>query len=88
MLIVATQSPFIKPLPQANTKASLLLTQDAVIASTLTLASEHFSHIYALDNDLIARGLLEKAKNNQNIEIINLSDFVQLTINNHPMMNW
>ncbi len=88
MLIIATKSPFIKALPQSDTGATLLLSQDSVIAVTATLQAEHFVKVYALESDLAARGLTKTAQQNPMIEIINLQQFVQLTINHHPIMNW
>jgi len=88
MLIIATKSPFTHSLPQAATNASLLLTQDSVIAVTTALKSSIFFKIYALDSDLIARGLLDTAHSNPDVNVINLKQFVELTITTHPIMNW
>lgn len=88
MLIIATKSPFTKALPQSQTSASLLLTQDGVIAVTTALNAAHFVDIYALESDLKARGLLNAAQKNTQVNIIDLEQFVQLTLNHHPIMNW
>ena len=89
MLIIATKSPFTKALPEAANNASVILTQDAVIAvSTSAVKPDHFVRIYALESDLIARGLLDKAQSNPQIHIVNLAQFVELTTTHHPIMNW
>jgi len=88
MLIIATQSPFINALPLTTTNASLVLTQDSVIGVTTAIDSQHFINVFALESDLIARGLLLTAQNNADITIIDLAQFVQLTVSSHPIMNW
>ena len=89
MLIIATQSPFSKPLPSAPTNAALMLTQDAVIAASTPNGDwDNYTKVYALDSDLSARGLLERAQLHPQIELVNLAQFVQLTASHHPIMNW
>lgn len=86
MLLIATKSPFIKALPELTNNANMLLTQDAVIAATLPLPSGEFGKIYALDDDLSARGLTVLAENN--IEVIDYQQFVKLTLDHQPIVSW
>jgi|GEM_PF-1829028 len=88
MLIIASQSPFSNPLPNTETNAALVLTQDSVIAVTTSIESHHFVKVYALESDLIARGLLQIAQQHPTISIISLAQFVELTVDSHPLMNW
>ena len=86
MLLIATQSPFIKALPQQTNGASIILTQDAVIAATQVLAGTDFNRVYALSDDLTARGL--SALVSDGIEVIDYRQFVQLTLCHHPIVSW
>jgi len=89
MLIIATQSPFSKQLPAQKIAASLILTQDAVIAiANQAIDFTVFDKVYALDSDIVARGLCDQATQHPHIERVNLAQFVQLTANHHPIMNW
>jgi len=86
MLIIATKSPFLKPLPSASTGADLLLTQDGVIAITQVNDWSLFNNVYALSSDVAARGL--NAHNNERIQMIDITEFVKLTANHQPIVNW
>lgn len=58
---------------------AILLMQDAVIAATLPHWPAQFTQpIYALKDDLVARGLLSKAP--APIQIIDYQGFVELTL--------
>ena len=85
MLLIASQSPFVKALPTTPTNSDLLLTQDGVIAITQQLDFSVFNNVYALSNDVQARGLTTK---NHNIEMIDMAQFVKLTENHQPIVNW
>jgi len=85
MLLIASQSPFIKPLPTTPTNSDLLLTQDGVIAITQQLDFSVFNNVYALSTDVMARGLII---NNDKIEMIDITQFVKLTENHQPIVNW
>jgi len=86
MLIIATKSPFLKPLPSASTGADLLLTQDGVIAITQENDWTVFNNVYALASDVTARGL--SAHNNEKIQMIDITEFVKLTAHHQPIVNW
>lgn len=86
MLFIITQSPFVKTLPPAAGKQTIVLTQDAVITATLPLVTESYDVIYALADDLKARGLMSNIT--ANITVINYQQFVELTLNNHPIVTW
>ena len=86
MLLIATQSPFVKALPQQTNGASIILTQDAVLAATVALSGTDFNKIYALSDDLVARGL--SALVGDNIEVVDYQQFVQLTLDHHPIVSW
>ena len=88
MLIIANTSPFVKTLPSEQTNAAIILCQDGVIAATLSRSWLQFNAVYALESDLIARGLLAAAKENDKLSIINLSQFVELTTSHSPIVNW
>ncbi len=68
----------------------LLLVENAVYASSEY--SEHFDQItlaiqvFALQEDLQARGWSEKAA--ENIQIINRFEFVELTVNHSKSISW
>ena len=85
MLLIASQSPFVKALPTTLTNSDLLLTQDGVIAITQQLDFSVFNNVYALSTDVQARGL---TTNNDNIEMIDMAQFVKLTENHQPIVNW
>ena len=86
MLIITTQSPFSKTLPPAVNTVSLVLTQDAVIAATTGHVSSGYNNVYALHSDLDARGLMDHIS--EDIQVIDLSDFVKLTTQHQPLVNW
>lgn len=91
MLVIATQSPYSKTLPPASDKVSLILTQDAVIAATTAQSQQSdawqaYQTVYALKSDIIARGLSDHISSD--IQVIELSDFVKLTANHQPLVNW
>ena len=86
MLIIANQSPHQKALPTDSTNSDLILTQDGVYALSLNIDWSVFNTVYALKNDVAARGLLDHS--NDNIQMIELSQFVKLTVNHHPILNW
>ncbi|MCG7531782.1 sulfurtransferase complex subunit TusB [Psychrobium sp. MM17-31] len=89
MLVIATKSPFTKALPPASDKLSLVLTQDAVIAATAATtksALNEYRAVYALESDITARGLSDHISSY--IQVIELSDFVKLTANHQPLVNW
>ena len=92
MLVIATKSPFTKALPPASSKVSLVLTQDAVITATSAIASttksawNEYQAVYALKSDITARGLSDHISSD--IQVIELSDFVKLTANHQPLVNW
>ncbi|MGB0836261.1 MAG: sulfurtransferase complex subunit TusB [Psychrobium sp.] len=88
MLVIATKSPFTKALPPASSKVSLVLTQDAVIAaiSATKVAVNEYQSVYALASDITARGLSDHISSD--IQVIELSDFVKLTANHQPLVNW
>ncbi len=71
-------------------KDELLLVENAVYASSEY--SEHFaqitlaSQVFALQEDLQARGWSEKAA--ENIQIINRFEFVELTVNHSKSISW
>ena len=85
MLLIATKSPFVKQLPTAPTNSVLLLTQDSVIAVNQPFDLTVFTHVYALQSDLEARGLMVT---NSDIEVIDIAKFVKLTENHQPIVNW
>jgi len=85
MLLIASQSPFVKPLPTKPTNSDLLLTQGGVIAITQQLDFSVFNNVYALSSDVMARGL---TTNNDKIEMIDIAQFVKLTENHQPIVNW
>jgi len=86
MLLILTKSPFIKALPGPIEHASIILTQDAVIAATLPLSLTDYHKIYALADDVSARGLTNQV--NDTIEIISYAQFVALTLTHQPLVNW
>ncbi len=86
MLLIATQSPFVKALPLHTNGASIILTQDAVIAVSQGLSNADFDKVYALSDDITARGLNELV--GDNIEVIDYQQFVQLTLSHHPIVSW
>ena len=86
MLLIANQSPYKKALPTDMTNADLMLTQDAVYALSLQQDWNNFNAVYALKDDVAARGLLGHI--NDKIQVIELSQFVKLTANHHPIVNW
>jgi tRNA 2-thiouridine synthesizing protein B len=84
MLLILTSSPFVKPLPQTS-EVTMVLTQDAVIAATLTSTTKYQS-VYALKDDLVARGLGDQLV--AGIEVIDYQQFVQLTLSHQPIVSW
>ena len=63
----------------------MVLTQDAVIAATLTSTTKN-QKIYALKDDLVARGLSDQLV--AGIEVIDYQQFVQLTLSHQPIVSW
>ena len=86
MLLIATQSPFVKALPRQTNGATIILTQDAVFAVTQPLTNPDFGKVYALKDDITARGLAKLVSDN--IEVIDYQQFVQLTLSHHPIVSW
>lgn len=86
MLFIITLSPFVKALPPTAANQVLVLTQDAVIAATLPNVIAPYDTVYALTDDLAARGLLSQISSN--VTVIDYQQFVELTINNHPIVTW
>ena len=86
MLLILTQSPFVKALPPPNEHSTIILTQDAVIAASIPLPQPGYSKIYALADDVTARGLTTQLI--EGIEIINYQQFVELTLTHHPIVSW
>ena len=86
MLLIATKSPFSKPLPCAATNADLILTQDAVIAATQHNDWQFFNAVYVLQSDVEARGLTDHI--HDGISVIDITEFVKLTNNHQPIVNW
>jgi len=86
MLLILTHSPFVKTLPPPSEHHSIILTQDAVIAASIPLSQPSYRKIYALADDLVARGLT--AQLIEGIEVISYQQFVELTLTHHPIVSW
>jgi len=86
MLLILTQSPFVKALPPPSKHSTIILTQDAVIAASIPLTQSGYGKIYALADDLMARGLT--AQLIEGIEVINYQQFVELTLTHNPIVSW
>ncbi|NIY93841.1 sulfurtransferase complex subunit TusB [Vibrio diazotrophicus] len=69
---------------------AILLVENAVYASREH--SEYFkqlvpaTRVFALEEDLLARGWLEKAE--KNIQVINKFEFVELTVSHAKSISW
>lgn len=78
-----------------KTDASVLLFEDAVVSALqsttvsdqIKQAAEKGIKIYALSEDLKARGLSEKPVMDQ-VTLVNYSGFVKLTTENDRVQNW
>ncbi|NRA84617.1 MAG: sulfurtransferase complex subunit TusB [Gammaproteobacteria bacterium] len=86
MLLIATKSPFAKALPLPNKQSTLLLTQDAVLATNIAQLTLGFGQVYALADDVSARGLTADVA--LHIELIDYHKFVQLTLKHQPIVSW
>lgn len=71
----------------------ILLIEDAVIAAlnntaftTEITSTLETKKIYALKDDLIARGVLDKVISK--IKIIDYAEFVDLTVQHYPIQSW
>lgn len=93
MLHIINQSPFTSDslqrcLRTIRTNDHLLLIEDGVIAALKNSAffTKNILNYYALETDIIARGLQNKI--NTDVKLINYDQFVELTIQHHPILSW
>ncbi|MFT8229577.1 MAG: sulfurtransferase complex subunit TusB [Enterobacterales bacterium] len=95
MLITLSKSPYYCDLQSllriTQIGDDLLLISDGVIAGISNTyifdqLNKYGLILYALKNDVIARGLLSYF--DKSISIIDYNDFVQLTVNNKQQISW
>ncbi len=98
MLHIINKSPFISLalkdcLRFAGNTDAILLIEDGVYAALETYMSKHLIPlnlnqltIYALNEDIYARGLIDRISSK--INIIDYPGFVDLTLTNNPIQTW
>lgn len=92
MLHIVNQSPFTSNslescLRVAQSNDVILLIEDAVLAvGWAELAKPNKFTIYALKSDIEARGLSDKVI--AKIKLIDYAEFVELTVQHHPIQTW
>ena len=70
---------------------AVLFWQNGVIIACqnnpiLNMVLQNTQHCYVLDSDISARGLKERI--DPRVEIINMQQVVDLTVNYYPQINW
>ncbi len=86
LFIINNPHKLIEALPFIGKDDGILLIEDAVALATSNNGNSHCNNQYALEEDLIARGLKDKTHNGW--ELIDYPQFVELTLTFDKSITW